>query len=187
MGVGCAPVLDSMDNEQAIIDLLQGQVDSIQNGLWPQNKFYVTRIMTNQREYGPLFLQKISKVIDSLNLIPTTQLRWATINETFDTFQQWQITSGQDHSMALCGQISVGVTNLSFNTLYDVYPNPAQDYLTISFHDQEHHEVKLWDASGRIAFSKQIMDTDRMFLNHLPSGVYFLQCDKGFFTKICKE
>jgi len=89
MGTGCAPLLDSLDNEQDIIDLIQGQVDSIQNGLWPQDKFYVTRIMTNQREYGPLFFQKISKVIDSLNIIPSSKLQWATIGETFTAFQAW--------------------------------------------------------------------------------------------------
>ena len=60
IGSGCAPILDSLTDEQTIIDLIQGQVDSIQNGFWPTNKFYVTRIMTNQRDYGPSFFQKIS-------------------------------------------------------------------------------------------------------------------------------
>lgn len=187
MGVGCAPVLDSMDSEQAIIDLIQAQVDSIQNGLWPQNKFYVTRIMTNQREYGPMFLQKITKVIDSLNLIPTTKLRWATINETFDAFQLWQTASGQDHSQWLCGQNSVGTIDVIRGSNYELYPNPTQDHITLNFLDQNLHDVILFDASGRPILTRKIRSTDRLYLNGLPSGIYFLQCDHQGAHKICKE
>ena len=55
-----------MVDEQSIIDQIRREVDSIQQGLWPPDRFYVTRIMTNQREYGPMFFQKIARVIDSL-------------------------------------------------------------------------------------------------------------------------
>lgn len=125
MGTGCAPVLDSLSDEQEIIDLIQGQVDSIQNGLWPADKFYVTRIMTNQREYGPLFFEKIARVIDSLSLIPSNQLQWATISEVFTAFEAWQISSGEDHSQWLCGEVFTAINEPALEDRFFLYPNPS--------------------------------------------------------------
>jgi len=177
MGKGCAPVLDSLDNEQDIIDLIQGQVDSIQNGLWPQNKFYVTRIMTNQREYGPLFFQKISKVIDSLNLIPSLKMQWATIGETFTAFQSWQITSGLDHSQWLCGETISGVENLETNTKFLIYPNPFSNWVSIDFTDNQEHKIEVFDYLGSLLYSSLSNANHTIDLSKFSNGIYLIRID----------
>ncbi|GAB4199692.1 MAG: hypothetical protein Fur0023_02240 [Bacteroidia bacterium] len=177
MGTGCAPVLDSLDDEQAIIDLIQGQVDSIQNGLWPQNKFYVTRIMTNQREYGPLFFQKISKVIDSLNIIPPTKLKWATISETFTAFQAWQTASGLDHSQWLCGQASTGVENLETTNKLLIYPNPTDNLINIDFTDNQNHNIEVLDCLGNKLYSGIHNTTATIDLTTFSNGIYLIRVD----------
>ncbi|MBM3418365.1 MAG: T9SS type A sorting domain-containing protein [Bacteroidetes bacterium] len=177
MGKGCAPVLDSLDNEQEIIDLIQGQVDSIQNGLWPQNKFYVTRIMTNQREYGPLFFQKISKVIDSLNLIPSSKLQWATIGETFTAFQAWQTNSGLDHSQWLCGQTTTGVENLETNNKFLIYPNPFSNTVSIDFTDHQEHKIEVFDYLGSLLYSCIINANTTIDLSKFSNGIYLIRID----------
>ena len=177
MGTGCAPVLDSLNDEQAIIDLIQGQVDSIQNGLWPQNKFYVTRIMTNQREYGPLFFQKISKVIDSLNLIPSSKLQWATIGETFTAFQAWQTTSGLDHSQWLCGQTTTGVENLETNNKFSIYPNPFSNIVSIDFIDNQVHKIEVVDYLGSISYSSILFANTTIDLSKFSNGIYLIRID----------
>jgi hypothetical protein len=174
-GVGCAPVLDSLDNEQAIIDLIQAEVDSIQTGLWPSNKFYVMRIMTNQREYGPLFFSKISRVIDSLNLIPATQLKWATIGEAFTAFQAWEITSGLDHSQWLCGETLNGVTEAEQNAM-SIYPNPADAILNINLGDQKINEIEIMDVEGKCVLRKDVEGISSAYqldVSTLSPGLYF--------------
>ena len=187
MGTGCAPVLDSLNDEQAIIDLIQGQVDSIQNGLWPQNKFYVTRIMTNQREYGPLFFQKISKVIDSLNLIPSSKLQWATIGETFTAFQAWQTTSGLDHSQWLCGQTATGLFEENNLDYFTVYPNPSTSNYSINFKDNLNHKFKVYDLMGSLIESKTINGNYTFELTNQAKGLYILKVDEKIVKKLIKE
>lgn len=177
MGTGCAPVLDSLDNEQAIIDLIQGQVDSIQSGLWPQNKFYVTRIMTNQREYGPLFFQKISRVIDSLNLIPSTKLQWATIGETFTAFQAWQTFSGLDHSQWLCGETTTGIESFETNNKFFIYPNPFSNLVSIDFTDNQEHKIVVVDKLGSVLYSKIINASTTLDLSKFSNGIYYIRVD----------
>jgi hypothetical protein len=186
IGVGCAPLLDSLSDEQNIIDLIQGQVDSIQNGLWPANKFYVTRIMTNQREYGPLFFQKISKVIDSLNLIPSSKLQWATIGETFTAFQAWQTTSGLDHSQWLCGQTTTGVDNLEANNKFSIYPNPLTNMVSIDFTDNQAHRIEVVDYLGSILYSSIINASTTIDLSKFSNGIYLIHID-GITEKIIKN
>lgn len=188
MGVGCAPVLDSLSDEQAIIDLIQGQVDSIQNNIWPANKFYVTRIMTNQREYGPLFFQKLSRVIDSLKLIPSSQLEWATISETFTAFQAWQTSSGLDYSQWLCGQNSVGVDESNFNeTSFQLFPNPTNNSVSIKFNDSKDHIIEIYDLIGNRILSSQIHDEGKINLSNFSQGLYFVNCDGKSIKKLIKE
>lgn len=175
MGTGCAPVLDSLNDEQAIIDLIQGQVDSIQNGLWPANKFYVTRIMTNQREYGPLFFQKISRVIDSLNLIPATQLQWATISETFTAFEAWELNTGLDHSQWLCGETLSSVDETEKRTM-NIYPNPTSGILNIDLGEQKIKEIQIIDIMGKCVMKQSldaISSTYQLDISDLTPGLYF--------------
>jgi len=185
MGKGCAPVLDSLDNEQVIIDLIQSQVDSIQSGLWPQNKFYVTRIMTNQREYGPLFFQKISKVIDSLNLIPSSKLQWATISETFTSFQAWQTSSGLNYSQWLCGQTTSDIENFGINNKILIYPNPFSNTVSIDFNDAQEHKIEVVDNLGSILYSLIINSNTAIDLSKFSNGLYIVFVD-GRAQKIIK-
>lgn len=177
VGTGCAPVLDSLSDEQSIIDLIQGQVDSIQSGLWPANKFYVTRIMTNQREYGPLFFQKLSKVIDSLSIIPSTQLQWATISETFAEFLNWQNSTTLDFSQWQCGQTSIGTSDLLQASNHRVFPNPFNTHLSIEFSDEILHQVEIMDIWGRTCLYRDVTENASIDLSALSNGVYLIRID----------
>ena len=184
IGVGCAPVLDSLDDEQAIIKMIKGQVDSIQSGLWPSNKFYVTRIMTNQREYGPLFFQKIARVIDSLNLVPNTQLQWATIEETFADFQ----VSGLDHSQWLCGETMTEVEENNTLTSFQLYPNPTQENVSISFREATQHKIEIYNSIGvLVRWSTTANKKEVINLSGLSSGIYLIEINGKPAGKIIKK
>ena len=150
------------------------------------NKFYVTRIMTNQREYGPLFFQKISKVIDSLNQIPTTKLQGATIGETFTAFQSWQITSGLDYSQWLCGQTATYVENIEANDKIAIYPNPFNNTISIDIADPQAHQVAVFNVMGERVFVNRFHKHAAIDLSSFSKGLYFLRLDNKT-IKISKE
>jgi hypothetical protein len=186
IGVGCAPVLDSLSNEQAIIDLIQGQVDSIQLGLWPADKFYVTRIMTNQSEYGPLFFSKIRKVIDSLSTISSSQLVWANIGETFSAFQDWRNSSTLLFSQWQCGETYNYINELT-DIKFDFYPNPTSDILSINFEDQNSHLIKIIDFTGKVIFESNIISATNLNVQQFENGVYYAVIDSVQTIKFIKD
>lgn len=180
LGTGCAPLLVDSVDEQDIIDLIQGQVDSIQSGLWPSDKFYVTRIMTNQRDYNTVFFQKLSRIMDSLTLIPDTELKWATISETFTAFEAWQTSSGLDFSQWRCGDTyTVGVDENATRSFYSIHPNPFTNTLTIEVPDLQKHRVEIVDFTGKVVFNDQIQSKLSIDLFNLSNGIYLLRVDEN--------
>ena len=188
IGTGCAPVLDSLDDEQAIIDLILGQIDSIQTGKWPADKFYVTRIMTNQREYGPLFFQKLTTVLDALSTVPSSQLEWATIGESFGAFQDWQIASSLDYSQWMCGEtIEAGLKDREIIEHYSIFPNPSKGIFTFTFSDDESHSIVIQDLSGKVILDQIISTNQTINLENNSKGMYFVSIDNQKINKIIKE
>lgn len=187
VGVGCAPILDSMDNEQAIIDLIQGQVDSIQNNLWPSNKFYVTRIMTNQREYGPLFFSKMSKVLDSLALIPSTKLKWATIGETFTDFENWCTNTNSTHSMWLCGETVNGLKENHLGFDFKIFPNPGNGDFIFNCNDFEDHKLEFFNGQGELIYSDNVKDNQKVEIPNSTNGMYLIKIDGKYSSRYIKS
>ncbi|MCB9232671.1 MAG: T9SS type A sorting domain-containing protein [Bacteroidia bacterium] len=175
VGIGCAPVLDSTSNEQEIIDLIQGQVDSIQQGFWPQDQFYITKIMTNQRDYGPAFFQKLTTVLDSLTQIPSTQLKWVTISEAFAEFENWQTATGKSHSQWLCGQTAVGRSGDILPAKLTCFPNPTRDKISFEFSKNGPVRVKLLTLEGKEIREMTFIQKGQMNLSGLVPGIYLLQ------------
>lgn len=175
LGTGCAPLLEATTNEQEIIDLIQGQVDSIQNGLWPSDKFYMTRIMTNQSDYSPEFFTKLTTILDSLSLIDSTKLKWATFSETFAAFEQWQIEKNTDYSQWSCGQVSTGINSAESTAEFAVYPNPFSDFVTIKFRVEKLLNIQLLDVFGRIILEQSVNSNVSLDLSSLPTGIYIVR------------
>lgn len=138
MGTGCAPLLDSTSDELAIWTLIKGQADSIAKGMWPMNKFYVTRIMTNQRSYGPLFFKKVNRLMDSLATLDTNQLKWSTISHTFHAFAAWQKAQSADFSQWQCGEKwNMSIEKSVLQSKINIYPNPGSDLVWLEPNQNE--------------------------------------------------
>lgn len=192
VGTGCAPVLRDTTNEQEIIDLIQGQIDSIQNGLWPANKFYVTRIMTNQKDYNTAFFTKLQNIIDSLSIIPSTKLKWATISETFTDFQAWQLSSGFDYSQWSCGQTILGTEfdALTNNIRVTIFPNPTDNKINIQVNENysiSDTRIKLFNSQGQLIEDKK---NDLTTIKLPVSGIYFIEITIGnerWYQKVIRQ
>ncbi|NNF33598.1 MAG: T9SS type A sorting domain-containing protein [Saprospiraceae bacterium] len=55
---------------------------------------------------------------------------------------------------------------------FNVYPNPATDFLHVGKHDDQ--KVKILDWKGKVVF-KQISATQKLFIGDLEPGIYILQ------------
>lgn len=188
LGTGCAPLLDSMKDELAIIEEIKGQVDSIQKGLWPPDKFYITRIMTNQREYGPMFFEKVARVMDSINAIPATKIQWANITEAFAAFQAWSSGSGKTHSQWRCGETRA--TGLEENKVENsrVFPNPSAGKYQLHYSNSGSHDVCVYDILGKKVFYLKSNEQDVVIdLTQKPTGLYLLEIDSVRFIRLVKE
>ncbi|MFN8277175.1 MAG: hypothetical protein U0T84_14165 [Chitinophagales bacterium] len=185
LGVGCAPVLSDTGDEQQVFKLIKQQVDSIQNGLWPQNKFYVTRIMTNQRDFKPAFFTKLRTLIDSLKTIPAAQLKWTTIGETFSDFQSWQTTSGQDFSQWLCGETVTGLPSWP-EVVTNIFPNPASSAITLQMADNLPHEVRWMTINGVILQQSVVAENATFDLSVFPAGLLLCSIDRHRPVKIVR-
>jgi hypothetical protein len=138
--------------------------------------------MTNQREYGPMFFQKISRLIDSLNAFPPGQLRWATIRESFTDFLDWRTQTGLDSSQWQCGQTLTDVPGIEPDA-FTVYPNPSGDWLGIEFPDQRMHRLEFFSFDGKLLRSVTVRHNEPVRLDFLPGGMYLLRLDEGKLLK----
>jgi len=183
VGNGCAPVMDSIVNEQEVIDSIQSHVYNIQNGIWPGNRFYTATIMINQSNFGPTLYNQVSKVIDSINISCGTAVVWELITEKFSAFQAWQTATGLDSSQWLCGQMSVGINEIS-SLQARIFPNPGSGVFTISS-SHNIRSVEISDLSGKLLQTFVGQNQDLSFdLSAYPKGLYFVKIvsDDGFFS-----
>ena len=73
-----------------------------------------------------------------------------------------------------------GKQNLSEHTVIDVYPNPAQDLVTIKVDDYQNLNMILSDVNGRLLYEQDIEQhiTD-ININFLENGLYLISIRKG--------
>lgn len=81
--------------------------------------------------------------------------------------------------------------NIAPPVTVSIYPNPASDYLTITFSEPLDEEVNmvLLDAQGKL-FKSQVIEsltTDyQINFQDMPSGLYLLKLTKGKFSNVYK-
>jgi hypothetical protein len=75
-------------------------------------------------------------------------------------------------------------------TMFQVYPNPATDLLTISVDDASPYQplsVTVIDVMGREVLAETVSASEMSIdVSHLPSGVYFIQMEQGDYWGVMK-
>ncbi len=89
---------------------------------------------------------------------------------------------------------SINLDNISINgqriglaensqDVFEVYPNPARDYLRIKSGDEEINAIRIWDLSGNLVLedggSLGENSEKQMDVSHLPPGLYQLEVEAG--------
>ena len=68
----------------------------------------------------------------------------------------------------------LGIAPIGSTAHLTVYPNPANDHLTVSHCNQ--NDIQIFDMAGREVLSaKATTNTIRLDISHLPQGIYFLR------------
>lgn len=185
---GCQPLyaLDSTENEQIIISDIKSFIGNLQNGLLPQNKFYVQSVTINQSHFGPTLFQKITTICDSINSWGTNKVEWATLTEKFSLFEAWQINTSQTHSQWLCGQ-SVSLEEKRNSMFISVFPNPTHEKFSIEMNDSEIHKLEVYNIYGSKLFTSNFHNNTTLNLSECANGLYLIKIDGAFAKKIIKE
>lgn len=91
-------------------------------------------------------------------------------------------------SLVYCSNINPGVHSPQSNAhAFDVYPNPANDYITLQFvpvRDFSSCSYKLYDITGRIILEKELGNisgnySERLDISSFEDGIYFIELNSG--------
>lgn len=85
----------------------------------------------------------------------------------------------------------VDVINPELENYISIYPNPLQEELSVNWNTSEIAELSIFDLKGKIILVQELSSgINNIRMEHVPSGVYFLQFklqDQLLFKKIVKE
>ncbi len=94
------------------------------------------------------------------------------------------------NNMTPCGRTfvynSIHENEIPEEVSYSVYPNPANDYITIEGAGLETTYVEIIDIQGRRVFEQTSSDSHNIDVRTLNEGVYFIRVSNGRTTKTSK-
>ena len=82
-------------------------------------------------------------------------------------------------STTASSSVSTGLNSLKDQIKIGIYPNPANDQITVKFPANEKVNFKIYNAIGNEVVSGQITGTEVINLNDLRTGVYFFIANTG--------
>ncbi len=86
---------------------------------------------------------------------------------------------------------NIKIIHLENENLFEVFPNPVQDYINIKNINSEKIKISIFSSSGKIHFYKESSSSlENIDLSHLALGVYFLKIEDNnqrlYYKKIIK-
>ncbi len=148
-----------------------------------------------------------TSILQVLNSLTSNQVnatyQWLTCNPYSilqgETNQTFNAISNGDYAVAIskngcvdtsdCSTvISVGLNTTIAKKLFDVYPNPASEKLTISS-SLMHAKIELYNTLGQLVYSsyfKTLLEKLQIDISNLPKGIYYLKCE-GLIKKVIIE
>lgn len=98
------------------------------------------------------------------------------------------VAGGSDLYIARYGLNTTGISEAANSKTMQVYPNPSNGLVTLSFNDAAEYTVKIYDVRGVCVINESISTLkSQLDLSHLSNGVYFLNAsgaDKNFQQKL---
>lgn len=94
------------------------------------------------------------------------------------------VTNGCYSNTSLCVEILTTTINEFNNNSFSIYPNPANNSITIE--TNEAFELKIINLLGEVVIEQKIKNKETIDISQLNQGVYFIQSNKGQSIKFIK-
>ena len=171
--------------------------DGFQDSIFGNLSFRAMYLAPDEKIYiGHNGIRYLS-VINSPNLLGVScnvnqhsvKLKTVNLDGSIPNFPHYRL--GREIGSA-CDTIYTSISPPQESVGIQVYPNPAQESLTIELPQKEEAEFVLFDITGRVVLSQKLWKlTETVSLAHLPKGMYFylLKSEKGILAqgKVVKE
>ncbi len=119
------------------------------------------------------------------NLIGFQQMQEFFFNLTISDIKAIK-ANGEEVYLDGIGATSVVILDSTTNTeesileWIEVFPNPASEYLHLSYLPQGENTIKLYNALGQVVLDYQSIDSfEKINVAYIPSGIYFLSIENG--------
>jgi predicted outer membrane repeat protein len=103
----------------------------------------------------------------------TSQSYTATANGSYAV----EVTKNGCKATSTCTNISTVGIEAHAQTVFNIYPNPASNEITIELYQQGEYTLKIIDVTGKVVadFGKVYQNNQTYTIGHLSEGIYFIQ------------
>lgn len=102
-----------------------------------------------------------------------------TVNTTAITTPTAAFNS-KNTTVSINDDVFSGINEFTLENLVTVYPNPANDFINVSFSNNETSKIEIYNQLGETVLTEKIPVTGmKLNISHLSSGVYFLRATVG--------
>ena len=84
----------------------------------------------------------------------------------------------QNESLQFCSGIINNVLPISIKKNIKIYPNPVQEFLTISFTDTEAKKVSIYSVTGQLIYSSEFINQTKIYTGAWNAGLYYLHVNE---------
>ena len=176
IGNGCSFVIFDTTHVATIVNQVAEMIQYIQYQPYSSMAMYTASIQMNFRNIAsPGFVDTVAAIVRALQpYVNSGQIIYQTLTEKYTTWYAAHSVA-TDHWKTDCQGLPLEVQNSETENSFEIFPNPATDYLTINF-SEKIKSIEILNAEGKLEMKKDVAEnTGSCFIDvsDLPPGLYF--------------
>jgi hypothetical protein len=102
----------------------------------------------------------------------------------------WNLPNNANYNLgsmtgSICDSLTIDISEITTKKLVAVFPNPANDFVSIDFEGHNNYSLKIFNELGEIVFQQiQFSNKEKIDLSALNTGIYFIMIDNIFKDKL---
>lgn len=94
------------------------------------------------------------------------------ISSIVDSYMGTPLDSSKSSTVLVDYIKATGVDKIEPNAMFEIYPNPASDYIVLNAEMEGEAEIKVFSTDGKLVINKRVQKHDRIAVHNLSSGYY---------------